>query len=295
MVVTKTTKKQTRKACNRCGDVFNVANGFYSISQPDDNFPDEKTNVCKKCYQEAWADEKTGFNAFVDFLRTVNLPYKEELYNSVSKSDYTRRVRLSYANLRFKDSDNLVENKSEIQIQKERLTELTPEQMEECALAWGTGYTEKEYIYLMDTYDQFNTEYSLDTISMRKLVMQLCQLDLKIRRGNEAGTSVKDDLKAYQEVLGNAGLKPAQEKAAAENEANTFGTFIKRIEDEMPIAEPLKEYLDVDGIAKYVKALFTAPMSQSLGVDNPFPDEYEELMSALSIEEDAEPSGDVDG
>ena len=73
MVVTKKTKGQTRKACTRCGDVFNINNGFYSINanSKDDNFPDGKINVCKKCIQAAWDRPTAGFNSFIDFLRIV--------------------------------------------------------------------------------------------------------------------------------------------------------------------------------------------------------------------------------
>lgn len=45
-----------------------------------------------------------------------------------------------------------------------------------------------------------------------------------------------------------------------------------------------------------MKALFTAPMAASLGVKNPFPKEYEEVMSNLSIDTYEEARGsDSDG
>lgn len=289
MVVTKTTKKQTRKACNRCGDVFNVANGFYSISQPDDNFPDDKVNVCKKCYQLAWEDETTGFNAFIDFLRITNLPYKEELYNSVSKTDYIRRVRLSYANLRFKDSDSLVENKSTIQVQQGKLKELTKEQMQECADFWGAGYTESEYIYLMSQYENYIQSYIVDTPVMEDLVAKIIQTALQMRKATESGADASKYVKAYNELLTAASLKPSQEKAAAESENNTFGNWIKKIENEEPIPIPDKKFLDVDGIIKYIKVFFLGAMAKSLGEKNPYQKETDEVMQELTVDyEDGE-------
>lgn len=284
MVVTKTTSQQQKKKCNRCGDIFKTSTGYYKIAQPDDNFPDQHMNVCKKCLKQEWDDEKTGFYAFIDFLRVANLPYKHDVYNSTDKISYIKRIRLTHKNLRFRDSDSLLEEKSEIQIQTNNLKELTVEQMEDCALFWGKGYTEEEYIYLMETYAQFEREFDLSSITMKRLVVQAVTLDLKIRRGNEQGISVKDDLKAYQEVLASASLKPSQEKAAAENEANTFGTFIKRIEDNQPIPEPDAKYQDVDGIIKYVKVFFLGAMARALGEKNPYQKETDEVLQELTVD-----------
>ena len=286
MVVTKTTKKKTRKACNRCGDVFNVANGFYSISQPDDNFPDDKVNVCKKCYQLAWEDETTGFNAFIDFLRITNLPYVEDLYNEVSKTDYIRRVRLSYSNLRFKDSDNLVENKSTIQVKQGKLKELTEEQMQECADFWGAGYEESDYLYLMSQYEKYVSSYMVDTPVMEDVVSKIIQTDLEIRKANEAGRDASKLVKTYQELLTTASLKPSQEKAAQEGENNTFGNWIKKIENEEPIPIPDKKFLDVDGIIKYIKVFFLGAMAKSLGEQNPYQKETDEVMKELTVDYD---------
>src|SRR5699024_11480319 len=76
--------------------------------------------------------------SFLDFIRLADIPYKHDIYNSIEKKpDYLKRVRLSYTNYRFKDSDPMVEQKSEIQVKTGNLKELTPEQMEECAVFWG--------------------------------------------------------------------------------------------------------------------------------------------------------------
>lgn len=296
-IITKNTNKQQRKACNRCTNIYKISTGFYKINEPNDNFPDEHLNVCKKCLQEDWEDETSGFYAFLDFLRLADLPYKHDIYNSVEKKvDYVRRVRLSYKEHRFKDSDPMVEQKSEIQVKTNNLKELTPEQMEECAVFWGAGYIESEYIYLMSQYEKYVNSYIIDTPVMEDLVAKIIQTDLNIRKANEAGIDATKDVKTYQELLKTAALRPIDAKAAEDNDKNTYGTWIKKVEDSMPIDDPLPQYLDVDGIAKYVKALFTAPMAASIGVKNPFPKEYEEVMTSLSIDAHEEDRGeDSDG
>lgn len=284
-IIATNTNQQQKKACNRCKGVFRISTGYYKIMQPNDNFPDQHLNVCRKCMQTEWEDEISGFHAFIDFLRLADIPYKHDTYGSAEKkSDYIKLVRLSHTHDRFKDSDSLVEQKSEIQVKTGNLKELTPEQMEECAVFWGAGYTESEYIYLMSEYEKYINNYNIDTPVMEALITKIIQTDLNIRKKTEAGENTASEIKVYRELLQTASIRPADESAAAENESNTFGVFIKKIENEMPIDEPLPQYRDVDGIAFFVKAFFAASMAKSLGVENPYPQEYAEAMEQLNID-----------
>lgn len=285
MVVTKRTKTAAKKKCNKCAVEYRIDTGFYKIAQTDANFPDDYVNVCRTCMREEWEDEHSGFDNFLEFLRVANLPYKKDLYNnSKDKPNYIRSLRnKAYMNLRHKDSDPMVEEKGEIQVRTNNLKELNAEQMEECALFWGKGYNEEEYIYMMSQYEKYTRNYVVDSPVMEDLVAKIIQTDLKIRRANEKGQDASKEIKSYQELLNSAHLKPSQEKAAAENEANTFGTFIKNIEDNEPIAAPLPQFQDVDGLSKFIRAFFTAPMANSIGVENPYPEEYKEAMEELSI------------
>lgn len=295
MVVTKSTKKTTKKVCNVCA-VDKRLDEYYKVAQADPNFPDGHLSVCKTCSRETWEDEYSGFHNFIDFLRMTNLPYKKDVYNNAKdKPSYIRTIRSkAYMDLRHRDSDGFVEQKAEMQIKANQLEELTVEQMEECGKFWGTGYEEDEYLYLMNQYAEYEFDYDLTGKTMRDLVAQMCLVQLSIRKGLEAKQDVTKDLKAFQDLMTSANLKPAQEKAAAENEANTFGTWIKKIEEKMPIAAPLPEYQDPDGIIKFIKVFFTGASAVSMGEPNPYPEEYEEVMQDFTVGYD-EVQGDSDG
>ena len=284
MVVIKSTNTRKKKVCNVCA-VDRRMDEYYKISQPDANFPDGHLNVCKECYRETWEDEFQGFANFVDFLRAANLPYKSEIYSaSKDKLTYIRTIRgRAYGHLRHKDSDSFIEEKAQRQIKASQLEELTEEQVKECELFWGRGYSEEEYLYLMNQYADYEHEYDLSSKPMRDIIAQICLAGLSIRKSYEAGKDVTREQKAFQDLLGSANLKPAQEKASAENEANTFGTFIKKIEDEMPIAAPLPEYQDPDGIIKFIKVFYTGATAVSMGEENPYPEEYEEVMQEYTV------------
>src|SRR5699024_12494226 len=95
----------------------------------------------------------------------ANLPYKKDLYNnSKDKTKYRRSIKnKAYMNLRHKESDPMVEEKGEIQVRTNNLKELSAEQMEECALFWGKGYDEEEYIYMMSEYEKYTRNFVIDS------------------------------------------------------------------------------------------------------------------------------------
>lgn len=285
MVVTKTTKVQKKKTCNVCAVSKRIGDEFYKVAQDDPNFPDGTLNVCKTCMRETWEDEHSGFANFVDYLRLANIPYKKNIYSSSKdKPSYIRIIRSkAYTDLRFKDSDGFVEQKANMQIKASQLEELTEEQVRECELFWGEGYDEKEYLFLMNEYAEYDQEYDLSGKAIKSLVAQMCHINLRIRKGMERDEDVSKDTKTFQDLMRSANLQPAQEKAAAENEANTFGTFIKKIENEMPIAAPLPEYQDPDGIIKLIKVFFAGAMAESMGEPNPYPEEYKEVMREYTL------------
>lgn len=295
MVVTKSTKKTTKKVCNVCA-VDKRLDEYYKVAQTDPNFPDGHLSVCKTCSRETWEDEHSGFHNFIDFLRMTNLPYKKDVYNNAKdKPSYIRTIRSkAYMDLRHRDSDGFVEQKAKQQIQANKLKELTPEQVRHCEEFWGEGYSELEYLYLMNEYAEYEHEYDLTSKPMRTLIAQACLADLDIRRGYEAGKDVTKQQTALQNLLGSANLKPAQEKASSENEANTLGTLIKKIENTMPIAAPLPEYQDPDGIIKFIKVFFTGASAVSMGEPNPYPEEYEEVMQEFTVGYE-EAQGESDG
>lgn len=281
--------------CNSCGNTFNLS-GFYKISEPDKNFPDGCVNVCKRCCQEQWNDPQFGFKNFMEFLRITNLPYIKRVYNNAAdKPAYIGSMRSAkYVHMRFIDSDEFVEEKAAKQIKENTLKELTPDQIRECELFWGKGYSEDEYIYLMNEYAEYNNEYDLSDKIMKTLIAQAVAISLRIRKITESGGDTSKLTKEFSDIIGSANLKPAQAKAAEDSEHNTWGGFIEMIERNEPIPEPLEKYKDVDGIIKYVKAFFANPMARAMGVEQPYPELQKTMLEKLSVDKDSD-EDDKDG
>ena len=68
------------------------------------------------------------------------------------------------------------------------------------------------------------------------------------------------------------------------SEQVTFGTLIKKFENEKPIPEPLPEWMDADWIRKYVVVWFFGNLCRMMGKENPYQEEYDEEMAKYTVD-----------
>ena len=91
-------------------------------------------------------------------------------------------------------------------------------------------------------------------------------------------------MKTFQDLLGSANLKPAQNNDNTLSDTNTFGTLIKKWEDEKPIPEPDAEWRDVDGIIRYISIYFLGHLCKMMHIKNSYSKMYEEEMAKYKVE-----------
>lgn len=135
---------------------------------------------------------------------------------------------------------------------------------------FGYGYTNEEYDYLEEQYGDWCTRYECKTKAQEELFKNLCVAQLSIQRAQRNGTSkeVNDTMKVFQDLLGTANIKPNQTNDNALAEQNSFGTLIKKWENEKPISEPDEAWKDVDGIKKYIDTYFLGHLCNLVHVKN---------------------------
>jgi hypothetical protein len=67
-------------------------------------------------------------------------------------------------------------------------------------------------------------------------------------------------------------------------EATPYGVWLRKIENDHPIAEPAPELRDVDGIIKYITIWFFGHLCKMLKINNTYSQLYEEEMARLRVE-----------
>ena len=151
---------------------------------------------------------------------------------------------------------------------------------------FGLGYTPEEYEYLSEQYNDWINRYDCQTKAQEELFKNLAVAQLNIRSAQKArdGKAAAEAMKIFQNLLDTAKVTPKQDKGDQLAETNTFGTLIKRWEDEHPIPEPDPAWADVDGIRKYINTWFLGHLCKMFRVDNDVSREYEEELSKYTVE-----------
>lgn len=295
------------KLCLKCMKVKKMKTGFFNSYHSWHS--DGKMPYCKKCLQDFFDEDNIA--TLKEILRLVDKPFN---YEWLSKAKEDKRETLGVyfilANLNNKfdtyvdsifeygDNQGVQENENGevtrgyIPEDIEKI-ELTKEEMEYLIDFWGQGYSRDDYEYLQREYEKLTGAYESDSSYAMEIIFQeAAQQRLTIKRKREKGESVDKELKTFQDLLGSANIKPSQETGANSAEQATFGTLIKKWENEKPIPEPEEEWKDVDGIRKYVSVWFLGHLCKMLGIKNEYSRMYEEELSNYTVEQ---PKSDGDG
>lgn len=142
---------------------------------------------------------------------------------------------------------------------------------------FGHGYTPDEYEYLQDQYEDWLAKYEINTKALEQCIQALCVSSLNIRRAQQANDpkATQVAMKSFQEMLSTARLAPRQHKDDTIVEEETFGTLIKKWEDEKPVPKPEGEFADVDGIRKLVTVFFFGHLCKMFNIKNDYAELYE--------------------
>lgn len=158
---------------------------------------------------------------------------------------------------------------------------------------WGTGFSDEDYIYLQDQYEDWTQRHECKTKAQEEIFKRICFKQLEILKATRAGLSTKDLDATYQNLLATGNLQPKQTNMDALAEDRTFGQLIRIWEDEKPIPKPDKDFEDVDGIGKYISVFFLGHLAKMVGIKNRFSRMYDEEMAKYTVnkpeyEEDTE-------
>lgn len=279
-MVAKSTEKTPpkKKICENCKGNKNIGE-YYNADKMF--FPSGKLHICKDCALKI-VDEN-GHDGLLGLLRMINKPFYSELYKQ-DVGDYIRMMNSmpQYRNVTFIQSDSLVELTSPSSMKRAKPKELSAEDLKESEDFWGIGYTESEYIWLNLEYGDYLDRYEVDGKTLENLIREIClvQLDIRVARANKR--DVKNELKAYNDLLTAANLKPVQETGAQSVDQESFGTLIKKWEDTRPIQDS-EEWEKNDSVGKYLKVWFTGHLMRMFSLENKDEQEYFDEINKYTV------------
>ena len=282
--------------CNRflSADKFYVSNKWASGVVP----------TCKEClnkialgYNSKTKKTNETEESFKKALQIANLPFLRKEYNSsvATVSDTTNGAqRVSsfqqymgliqslpqYKDMRWEDGE--LEAGEEVEEEKE--VKLSKEKKKIAIKRFGAGYTDGEYAYLENEYQDWVSRYTCENKAQEILFSRICCKELEIHKAELNGEDTKDLDKTLQELMSSLNIKPNQKDAKGLAEAKTFGQLIEMWEEEQPIPEPEDEFKDCDGIGHYIRTWFAGWLGKAVGITNAFTQECEEEISKYEVQ-----------
>lgn len=287
--------------CTCCGESkkINSANFYKSYSVLFKSSYENRMCICKDCVIELAEQFKTRFNSdtrgLYEMCKLLDVYYIKSLYESATEqasknnkkdsnpySIYFQKVNSlpQYAKKTFIDSEpfNKVLDNEEIAEDIGR----------DIIDFWGDGLSQRDYDFLEKEFKNLTSRYECDSYAQELLFKEIAFQTLDIRNKRKECKDVSKEVKTLQDLLGSANIKPAQENASMASEQVTFGTLIKKYENEQPVPEPLPEWMTEDWIRRYVVVWFFGNLCRMMGKVNPFQDEYEKEMDNYTVKVDVD-------
>ncbi|MGM7720504.1 hypothetical protein [Metabacillus sp. Hm71] len=278
-----------KKVCLKCTKEKSKTEFYQSYSEWHG---DGKIPYCKTCLKEKLNEENE--TTIKEILRVIDRPYKKDAWQTALSNDketlgiYLKDLALNYKYENYDNSDfhkdnNVGSTLSEFSNEEQNISQ---EDIDYMMKFWGRGFNLNDYIWLQNEFEDFINRYECDSKGMELLIKQICLTELDIEKRRENGEKVDQQLKTLQDLLGSSNLKPVQETGANAVEQESFGTLIKKFENEKPVPEPDEKWKDVDGIGKYIKVWFLGHLARMVGLENPYQKEYDEEVKKYKIELD---------
>lgn len=197
---------------------------------------------------------------------------------------YLDTVKERFVDAEIKQEAEKIKSREDLEEKKDS-EEIEITASKETIMFFGFGYTNEEYEYLEEQYQDWTTRYECQTKTQEELFKNLCITQLIQQKASLQGNTkaVNEAMKTFQELLGTANLKPNQLKDNALVDQNTFGTLIKKIENERPIGEPDPEWRDVDGIEEYIDTYFLGHLCKNVHLKNDKSEKYEKVMAKHTV------------
>ena len=285
--------------CYRCGARFtrqvnNFSKSKSSLFKSNDNY----TPFCKKCVNELFDEYLNLYDGNMNkavrrMCEILGCYYDISSVNDLvnvpaTKSkimEYIKSLNLSQCKgktfednlIEERDNENMINSLSDV-------VDKTTKTKQKTVKFFGFGFTDAEYQWLQDQYDDWTTRHECSTKAQEVLFKQICLAELEILQSKRDGKGTDKVIKTLQDLMDSGDLKPKQNKDNTFSDDQTIGTLIQKWERERPIPEPDPEWQDVDGIVRYIHIYFLGHFCRMMGINNKYSRMYDEEMNKHLVE-----------
>ncbi|MDT0160285.1 hypothetical protein [Bacillus sp. AG4(2022)] len=276
--------------CTGCGSDRNPRD-FYKSFSPF-HAATEKLNVCKHCLDNFMKKNERDPELFKKMMRMLDKPFLTHLFESAVKrkayiGEYFQLINSKDFNTLTWDDSDFSSHKSTSEMNAEGAIDENDESEEidpEIHMYWGRGYSDWEYSFLEEERHKLMTSFECPDYGMEMIMKDICFLNLdieKVRQEKNANNQkiVTTLIETRSKLMNNANMNPIQSTGAEGNDQITFGTLIKKWENERPVPTPLE-----DEMKEYIDTYMIGHLAKMEGLSNELTEKYDKALSTYTID-----------
>lgn len=292
-----------RYKCPICGKEFNKQNGFFYMSKSD-LWKKNQTHipVCKTCMQDLLLKYTAFYDDRVLGIKRIcamfDIYFNENTAKEAAKKEPFRMAnylgRIGKVAKTYDDTEREeLAIKKALKVVKENEAKAEDKKMvenditEDVKKFFGHGYSYDDYQFLVSHFEEWENRLGDMTVSMEGIIKNIVFNELQLTKARENGEKTEKLEATYINNLKACGLLPSQEEDSKEA-LDSYGKWIKKLEEDRPILDPDGMFKDVDGIEAYIDGVYKAPLADAIGIKNVFSDAYEYIKKKFSAKKDAE-------
>lgn len=264
--------------------------------------------ICRNCVMEQACDFDKQTKRFTDnraktikVMEQLNKPFIESLYQScldrIANDNDEKKFGTAfgamitmlnslpqYKGYSWKDSSFIKADEDPESFEDEALAKISQRTLKNGKKRFGVGYTDDEYAFLENEYQDWVTRYECNTKAQEECFQRLSMKKFEIHKASLQGEPTDKLDATYQQLLSTANITPKQSASSNITDAQSFGTLIQKYEETRPLPEVDPELKDVDKIGLLIDVFFKGHLSKMFGLKNNFANIYEKYMKKYTVE-----------
>lgn len=214
--------EQKMRRCLRCKQDKPEYNFQYT---PSAFFPGHHSYICTSCLETMihqdnlgevdrlcrWLDVPFDLNKWTE-LYTIHQDHTLTAYFNTLLDDHYQALQWADENERW----HLARNEQTID---DEIDALSAAKLARLKKQWSPDYTKDELIWLDDYYNQIMATQNVSTPILQHYARDLCEIELRIKKGLRAGVDIKKDMDARDNIIKIAHFEASNAKSAADFES----------------------------------------------------------------------------
>lgn len=188
-------------------------------------FPAHRSLICSSCLEKMI--DPQNLDKVDALMRYLDLPFDLDTWTSLYEKNgnqtltaYFETLRDDhYASVSWSEENERWRLAREEQTIDEDIAVLSRAKVLKLTKKWGGDYPQEDLLFLENFYDQIIASQNVSTPILKEYAKDLCEVELRIKKGLRAGIDVKKDMDARDNIIKMAKFDAANSKSAADFES----------------------------------------------------------------------------